>query len=99
MTNSKYVSKRRKKLKLLAVKLKGGKCQICGYSRCVWALEFHHLDPSQKEFALSTSGLTRSWAKIRQELEKTVLLCSNCHREVEAGITMWDSTAVVASDC
>lgn len=81
------VTKRRKKLKAMAVELKGGKCNLCGYNRCIGALEFHHLIPSQKEFALSMKGLTRSWEKIQQELEKTILLCANCHREVEMGLT------------
>ena len=81
------VSKRRKKLKALAVASKGGKCVLCGYRRCIRALEFHHLDPSQKTFALGQKGLTRSWARIQVELEKTVLLCANCHREVEDGLT------------
>ena len=83
MASSAAVKRRRKKLKMMAVELKGGKCTMCGYNRCIHALEFHHVDPSQKEFALGTSGLTRSWDRIKKELEKTILLCANCHREVE----------------
>ena len=81
------VAKRRKKLKQMAVEFMGGKCKICGYQRCIRALEFHHIDPSKKEFSVSADGLTRSWEKIKQELAKTVLLCANCHREIEDG--MW----------
>ena len=84
--NMAAVKKRRKKLKLMAVELKGGCCAVCGYKRCIRALEFHHLDPQLKEFALSMRGLTRSWEKIKEELNKTVLLCANCHREVEDGL-------------
>jgi hypothetical protein len=80
------VKKRRKKLKQMSVALKGGRCQLCGYSRCIRALEFHHIDPDEKGFALSERGLTRSWTKIQEELAKTVLLCANCHREVEDGL-------------
>ena len=80
------VQKRRKKLKQLSVEYKGGKCILCGYDKCVAALEFHHVNPNEKLFGLSTKGLTRSWEKIKTELDKTVLLCANCHREVESGI-------------
>ena len=45
----KAVSKRRKKLKDMAIKYKGGKCQLCGYKRCEDALEFHHVSQSKKE--------------------------------------------------
>lgn len=83
----KAVSERRKKLRRLAREYKGDKCAICGYSRCEDALDFHHIDPSKKDFGLSLKGLTRSWEKIKIEIEKCVLLCANCHREVHAGIT------------
>lgn len=74
-------SKRRKALKLLALEYKGGKCEVCGYNRCKRALEFHHRDPSQKDFAIGSDGLTRSFERIKAELDKCVLLCANCHRE------------------
>lgn len=64
----------------------GGRCAICGYSRCVGALAFHHVDPSEKEFGLSWRGLTRSFEDLRKEASKCLLLCSNCHAEVEAGM-------------
>lgn len=85
-SNIEAVTKRRKKLKVMAVQLKGGKCQVCGYDRCVSALEFHHIDEKAKEFDLSTRGLTRSWEKIKNEVQKCVLVCSNCHREIHAGL-------------
>lgn len=58
---------------------------LCGYSRFDAALQFHHVDPAAKSFALSREGVTRSLAKARQEAEKCVLLCANCHAEVEGG--------------
>lgn len=82
----KAVIKRRKRLKQLAIQYKGGKCEICGYLRDPNALEFHHKDPRQKDFALSSRGLTRSWERVKLELEKCILLCANCHREVHSGI-------------
>ena len=78
------VYKRRKKIRRLAVYYKGGKCQRCGYVRCIDALEFHHSDSSQKDFSISEKGYTRSWTKVKEELDKCILLCANCHREVHA---------------
>lgn len=80
------VTKRRHKLKELSVQYKGGKCIFCGYSKCVGALELHHVNPDEKDFSLSVRGLTRSWERIKVELEKCILVCANCHREVHAGI-------------
>jgi transposase len=79
--------RRRHLLKRILVEEAGGKCVLCGYSRCDRALEFHHLDPGTKEFELGYRGCTRSLASLRAEASKCALLCSNCHAEVEAGIT------------
>jgi hypothetical protein len=65
----------------------GGRCVLCGYSRAVRALEFRHLDPAVKRFGLSSGGITMSLEAARAEAAKCVLLCSNCHAEVEDGIT------------
>jgi len=81
----KAVDLRRKKLREMAIEYKGGKCQICGYNKCLQALEFHHLDPKGKDFPLS--GSTKSWDNIKKELDKCILLCANCHREIHANIT------------
>ena len=66
----------------------GGACAICAYSRCLAALEFHHLDRSSKSFSVAARGVTRSLAEARVEAGKCVLLCGNCHAEVEAGVTV-----------
>jgi transposase len=78
------VVRRRRKVKETLVAEAGGKCRLCGYSRCLAALEFHHLDPASKKFGLARRG-ARSIATLRSEARKCVLLCSNCHAEVEAG--------------
>lgn len=83
----KAVAKRRRRVREMAVEYKGGKCQLCGYARCIGALEFHHPDPSKKDFGVSMDGLTRAWTKVKAEIEKCVLVCANCHREIHAGIT------------
>lgn len=80
------VSQRRRTIKSKLVEEAGGKCVICGYNRCQQVLQFHHLDPSTKEFHLALKGVTRSLERSRAEARKCVLLCSNCHGEVEAGI-------------
>ncbi|MDO8558440.1 MAG: hypothetical protein Q7S09_04625 [bacterium] len=83
----KAVAKRRRKLKMLAVEYKGGKCQVCGYKKCIWALDLHHRNPASKEFAIGDKGYTRSWDAIKRELDKCILVCANCHREIEASFT------------
>ena len=81
------VSKRRKKLRDMALEYAGGKCAVCGYNKCNRALSFHHLDPTKKDFGLSVKGITRSWEKTQKELDKCILLCANCHMEVHDNIT------------
>jgi transposase len=80
------VTRRRRKVKRLLVEEAGGRCSVCGYSRSVAALEFHHLVPAEKSFSLSHRGVARSLEKARSEASKCILLCSNCHSEVESGI-------------
>lgn len=87
------VHKRRKKIRAMAVEYKGGKCEICGYDRCVDALEFHHRNPSQKDFSVSSDGCTRSWARVKTELDKCQMLCANCHRETHAKLAASRSNA------
>lgn len=79
------VAKRRRRVKRKLVEEAGGKCALCGYSRWLGALQFHHLDPSEKEFHLAHRGHSRAIAKSRAEMRKCVLLCANCHAEVEGG--------------
>lgn len=81
----KAVAKRRKKIRQMALEHLGGKCSLCGYDRCSDALDFHHKDEKTKKFGLSQDGMTRSWEKTKQELEKCILVCANCHREIHAG--------------
>jgi 5-methylcytosine-specific restriction endonuclease McrA len=84
---SEAVAKRRRRLKQILVDEAGGRCQICGYDRHVGALEFHHVDPRTKAFSLANAGVTRSIERARAEVQKCVLLCGNCHAEVQAGFT------------
>ena len=79
------VQRRRREIKRILVAEAGGACVLCGYDRALGGLHFHHRDPSEKAFALSRQGVTRSLESARAEAAKCVLLCSNCHAEVEAG--------------
>ena len=76
---------RQRKLKQQAIDYKGGKCILCGYAKYNGSLDFHHIDPSKKEFGLGNAHLT-SFDKVKSELDKCVLLCRNCHAEVHGGI-------------
>ena len=80
------VDRRRKEVKRILVAEAGGSCALCGYDRSMAGLHFHHLDPGEKAFGLSGRGMTLSLAAARAEAAKCVLLCSNCHAEVEAGL-------------
>lgn len=63
---------------------RGGKCIKCGYSKCVKALEFHHTDPSKKDFTISNDHFKLQDAV--DEAKKCVLICSNCHKELHDGL-------------
>lgn len=83
---SEAVTRRRRKVKQILAQEAGGRCSICGYNRCIGALEFHHLDPAEKRLGFSYGGLAHGLANLREEAKKCVLLCANCHAEVENGI-------------
>lgn len=76
-------TRQRLALKERAIVHLGGQCRICGYDRCPAAMVFHHEDPAEKDFEISSS---MSWARIEQELRKCVLLCTRCHAEVHYGM-------------
>lgn len=86
MGNSKDVINFRKRRKQLLVKISGGKCNICGYNRIIAALEFHHLNPQEKEYGLAQNGNCHSLDKDLHELSKCILVCANCHREIHEGL-------------
>jgi transposase len=89
-----HVTARRRKVKAILVSEAGGSCQLCGYDRYPGALQFHHRDPSEKAFGLATQGVARSLSRARAEVGKCILLCANCHAEVEGGVA---NIAAVAS--
>lgn len=97
-----HVSEWRRRVKRTLVAEAGGRCRCCGYDACAAALEFHHVDPATKSFALSHAGLARSLTRARVEAAKCVLRCATCHAEVEAGFRPvppeWGSARTTAAD-
>lgn len=63
----KAVAKRRCKIKLLAIEYKGGRCQICGYSKYPSALDLHHVY-GNKSFGIGDKGYTRSWENSEERI-------------------------------
>ena len=73
----------RRSMKKQAIKILGGKCSVCGYDKCIDALEFHHKNPLEKDFKIG-SGNTMSWKEYKKEAMKCILVCSNCHKEIHS---------------
>lgn len=80
LCNNIAVARHRRIKKQWCVDYLGGKCIVCGYSKCLEALEFHHRDPNQKDFGFSQYQKV-SFKRLAVELDKCDLLCANCHRE------------------
>lgn len=76
----------RAKIKDWALEYKGNKCSCCGYNKCKEALEFHHINPEEKDFIISDRHISFTWDEAKKELDKCIVVCSNCHREIHAGI-------------
>ena len=87
------VAARRRRIKEILVAEAGGRCRVCGYDIYIGALQFHHQDPTAKRFTVSRGGTTGSLDSMREEARKCVLLCANCHAEVEAGLVLLASPA------
>lgn len=79
------VRRRLQKVKRILVEEAGGCCAICGYDRTVVNLHFHHVDPRTKSFKISVAS-GKSLAAYREEAKKCVLVCANCHGEIETGL-------------
>lgn len=84
LTTAEVIRSKKRALKHLLVEYRGGECEKCGYNKCEGALQFHHTDPTQKDFTLSQVNLNDtdfSIDKIKEEVNKCQLLCANCHFE------------------
>jgi len=74
-------------IKLKAIEYKGGKCAICGYDKTLFALTFHHVNPKNKKFNISNfSKIDKGmvWERVKHELDKCILVCNNCHCEINS---------------
>jgi len=96
--NSNYYMSRQKEYKAQAIyrfehkwkavheqmihELKTNGCAICGYDKCQSALVFHHVNPEDKKFGIETRRMSMKDCKIKDEVEKCILLCCRCHREI-----------------
>ena len=80
----------RRRSKARAVAHMGGRCFGCGRNGLSAIFDFHHLDAADKKFGIGQDGIPRSWNRVVAELEKCVMLCANCHREVHAGVRELD---------
>jgi hypothetical protein len=87
-------SNSRKNKKIKAVEYMGGKCIVCNYDKCISALSFHHIEPHEKEFGFS-SNLTKPFEVLKIELNKCIIVCSNCHSEIHAGLIEIDEYVVL----
>jgi len=93
--SSEKVKRWRRRTKERLVKAMGGECICCEYKKCTDALEFHHRDKDQKERTLAgIRASVMAWSKIVEEARKCVLVCSNCHKEIHAGVTLVPDDAV-----
>ena len=81
---SNAVMKWRQDKKIKLVDYKGGCCQVCKYNKSIGALEFHHVDSNEKDFTISSKSY--AFERLKKEVDKCVLLCSNCHIEVHQEI-------------
>lgn len=91
--NTTSVIKTQRRKKLYAIEMFGGKCQICGYNKCPNALEFHHVESNNKKEKPAYVIMRWSWERAKKELDKCILVCANCHREIhykELDVTFLD---------
>ena len=80
------VAKCRRRNKQRLLEEFGGACELCGYKRCSRNLHFHHYCPKTKSFGIGQGDTTRAYKTLLEEAKKCILVCSNCHGEVEEGV-------------
>ena len=85
--HNKYSVERWQNNKKRAVDYKGGECERCGYNKCIDALEFHHIDPTQKDKTFGNIKI-RKWEDQKKELDKCMCVCANCHREIHSKLRL-----------
>ena len=76
-------SQKRRDTKLKAVEYKGGACGRCGGVFPPAVYDFHHTNPKEKDADPGTL-MSYNWDTLKEELDKCILLCANCHRLTHA---------------
>lgn len=76
-----YTHQRLREMKLKAIEYLGGQCSQCGVKGVPAIYDFHHKNPEEKDFSWGAKR-TSNWDNLKKELDKCILLCSNCHREL-----------------
>ena len=94
--NVRRTSKRRETLReWVNTYKKERSCACCSESfyRC---LEFHHLNPDEKDLAVA-DAINNGWSikRIQKEIDKCILVCANCHVKIHAGLI---SISAIMSD-
>ncbi len=90
-------TERTRDFKQKCVEYKGGQCVTCGYDKCIGALEFHHLNPNSKDFTIAHLRSYTFNEKVTNELDKCILVCANCHREIHSGLLVVPARIELAS--
>ena len=85
MSSSKNVINFRQRRKENLINLFGGKCSLCGYDKYIGSLEFHHINPQEKSYQVSSGNCHKLEDDIA-ECKKCLLVCANCHREIHGGL-------------
>lgn len=79
-----YQKTKKRAIKHQLILYKGGKCEKCGYNKCEGALQFHHINPQEKDFTISEININKNNFQMEllyKEVDKCRLLCANCHAE------------------
>jgi len=76
----------RMRTKAILNELKAGGCTKCGFNEHPNCLDFHHLDPNEKEVNVATTAMKNKWGRerIMKEVDKCIVVCANCHRLIHA---------------
>lgn len=77
-----YAKSSHHRRKALGIAYLGGVCSVCGIKDDPCIYDFHHKDPAQKEYTITQRIRWKSFDKIKRELDKCILVCSNCHRKL-----------------
>ena len=96
------VTKARRRRKEKLVEYYGGQCVLCGYNKSMNALHFHHKDPNTKSEAPTKVIGQWSIERAKEELDKCILVCSNCHAEIHEDkfdFSLPDPTPLIKYNC